>query len=275
MTTLPNLLGDFSLAHDVTAGYVSQLTNAVALFGKFLGRVPDTDDFNADAINRFLDWLKAQGRKPETVRGRRRMLVTLWRFAESLELCPPPPSQLRTVKVPARVPTAFTVEQMCALLAAADSTERPLWWRSLLLASYDTALRLGDLLSIERPDVWPDGSLSIVQSKTGRTHRVKLRAETLKAIDKHLAGRTTGLIWPLWARREALYRAFQKLRQAAGIKSGTLRWIRRSSASYVEAAHPGMGWRHLGHSAPGLAEKAYIDPRIVRPTPTLPPRLTG
>ena len=141
----------------------------------------------------------------------------------------PVPSQLRTVKVPARVPTAFTVEQMCALLAAADSTERPLWWRSLLLASYDTALRLGDLLSIERPDVWPDGSLSIVQSKTGRTHRVKLRAETLKAIDKHLAGRTTGLIWPLWARREALYRAFQKLRQAAGIKSGTLRWIRRSS----------------------------------------------
>jgi integrase len=203
------------------------------------------------------------------------MLVTLWRWAADNDLCDLP-QKLRSVRVPENVPTAFTIDDMQRLLWAANYLNNPLYWKSLLLAAYDTALRLGDLLSIERQDIWPDGSLSIVQRKTGRTHRVQLRPETMEAIESYLNGRKTGTIWPLLTQtRNGFYAVFRRLKRWAKMENGSMKWLRRASASYVEASHPGMGWRHLGHAAPGLAEKCYLDPKIVRPKPTLPPRLTG
>lgn len=83
------------------------------------------------------------------------------------------------------------------------------------------------------------------------------------------------LIWEWKSHLSRLHEEFKSLVTSAAIRPGTTRWIRRSSASYLDKDHPGHAGRHLGHSTPGLAESNYIDPTITggdnfRP-PELPP----
>lgn len=146
--------------------------------------------------------------------------------------------------------------------------------RSLVNGQYDTALRIGDLQSVERSWMLPDGRLTLVQHKTGRQHRVQFRAETLKDIRRLiecLPGRR--LIWPPFCDRRQFFRFFRSLRLRAGLDCGT-KGIRRASASYVEREHPGLGWRHLGHSRPGLDVRHYLDPGIAWPDATMPPPIS-
>lgn len=280
---LLRLVGEYSLSHNICDKYIASLRGTVNLLGRFLLRPPRVGDLTAQVVNEFLAWLPSQHRKPRTVKNHRTNLLLLWRYAyKPLRLVPLPPEDVRTVRVPEQIPTAFLVDELSRIIQYCDGftgtmrrtkLDRRLWWLSLLNAKYDTALRLGDLLSIERNWIWEGGFLSIVQSKTGHSHVVRLRESTMKLIDELLAGKITGLIWPLWGRREAFYRAFRKIREGAGVKHGTLRWIRRSSYSYVEAEYPGMGAIHLGHRTPGLAKKYYEDPRIVKRKVVLPPSL--
>lgn len=234
--------------------------------------------FNADSLNRWLAWLETKWR-PATVAKKKTIAGTLWRFAANRGVAEPL-GELRRIKVPRHDPVALTIDELRALLAAADklagcfqksTTQRRLYWRSLYLAYWDTALRISDLRSIERNWIWPGGFVSIVQSKVQRSHLVSLRPETLAAIDELMAGRTTGPIWSV-LNEQNFFKAQRKLFTAAGIR-GSGKWIRRSSASYVERERPGTGWRHLGHAAPGLAERFYLDPRIVQPEPSLPPQI--
>jgi site-specific recombinase XerD len=279
---LSTLVGEYSISHDVSSGYVQCLYNSVSRFSRFLGRLASIEDLNAPAINRFLRSLAEEGKKPPTIRGRRANLVVLWRFGHKLELLAAEPKNVKTIKIPETIPTAFLLEEISLLIKSADRLKgqfsngrcKRLWWTSLLHAKYDTGLRLADVLSIERPWIQA-GTVTIVQAKTGHQHTAPLRDSTLALIGQMMGKQATGLIWPLWGRREVFYRAFKKLREDAGLKAGTSRWLRRSSYSYVEASNPGMGAAHLGHKTPGLAKKHYEDRRIVRQKIVLPPSLSG
>ncbi len=236
--------------------------------------------FDAAELNHWLAALESKWR-PATVAKKKTIVGTLWRYANERGLAEPL-GRLRKIKVPRTDPEALTIEEVQAILAAADklrgciqrtTTPRRVYWRSLFLAYWDTALRISDLRSIERNWIWPNGYISLVQGKVQRSHRVLLRAETIAAIDELMAGQTTGPIWSA-LNEQNFYRAQRKLFTLAGVR-GSGKWMRRASASYVEKEHPGTGWRHLGHAAPGLAERFYLDPHICQPQPSLPPELFG
>ena len=109
------------------------------------------------------------------------------------------------------------------------------------------------------------------QHKANVPVAVQLRPETLQAIAAHVGGRTaTELVWPLWGRREALYRAFRRLVASAGIRRGTFRWLRRTAATQVETISPGAGTALLGHASRSTTEQWYLD-RSQLSQPPLPP----
>jgi integrase len=270
--------------HDITQDTFGQLINVARLLARFAGGTLDTARLSASLVNQWLLARKDNGTAAATINGNRTSLLMLWREAHELGFAPPP-QKVRTIKVPSTVPTAFTREELVKLIAACASLKgkfrrvpirRRVYFESLFESAYDTALRLGDLLSIERTWIWPGGYISIVQKKTGHSHRVMLRPSTICRIDECMSdwpGRAH--VWPQVANRKHFYEYVRRLVRVAGIRKGTTKWIRRSSASYVEREHPGCGARHLGHRTPGLAEKYYFDPSIVSREHTLPPPLAG
>lgn len=277
------LPGLYRQNHDITENTYEQLENVAKLFERFAGADFDCSRLSASLANQWLLHRKQSGLSPSTCKGNRTALLLLWREAHALGHAPPV-EKVRVVKVPATVPIAFTAAELVSLKAACKSLagqfrrvpiRRRIYFESLFDAAYDTALRLGDLLSVERSWIWPGGFVSLVQSKTGNSQRVQLRPSTLAKIDECMAdwpGRA--MIWPQFScDRKRFYEYIRRLVASAGIRKGTMKWIRRSSASYVEATYPGCGAAHLGHRTPGMAERFYFDPNIVRKNKPLPPPL--
>ncbi len=273
---LSEFVVSYCLEHPVCDSYRDQLEATARQLTEFSGGRLATAELRADVVNGWLVLLEGQCAET-TVANKRRQLKTLWIAAHDAGLAPPV-GRLRKIRVTPKIPEALSLDQIQRLIQFADrlggcfngtTTPRRLYLGSLFRAYYDSALRVTDLLSIERPWIFPGGFISLVQSKVKRAHRVVFRPETITAIDELLDGRTTGLIWPLWCHRRNFFKEIRRLFDAAGLP-GSSKWVRRSSASYVERDNPGMGWRHLGHARPGLAESNYLAPSIVAPEPTLP-----
>ena len=93
---------------------------------------------------------------------------------------------------------------------------------------------------------------------------LQVNPQTLAWIDALMVGSETGDIFPAWCKRDQFYRHFKNLTTFAGVPC-TTKWIRRGSASQYEADNPGQAWKHLGHSAPGLDRKFYLNPQIAYP----------
>jgi integrase len=280
---LSDFVSRYALARDCCAAYVQDLQATVEQLSKYAGRCLRLEDLESDFVNGWLASLKGRF-SPRTIRNKRVNLCVLWRAAFNERLIEKPPERIRAIRVPQSIPIGFLREELAALIHVADDlrsnwcdgTPRRLWFGSYFRGAYDTALRLGDMLDIEIPWIWPGGYLSIVQNKTGRTHRVQFRQETLAMIYELVGSRTTGKVWSLPVRREQFFWWFRKLRERAGLPQGTSKWIRRSSASYV-AAHYGYdaASEHLGHRSRELAQEHYLDPRIAWQQRPMPPALHG
>lgn len=223
---------------------------------------------------------------PRTVANRRRdlLLVINAAVADSLR---PGLGPVRQIKVPRRLPVAWTHSELVQLLRATlalDDTyfsrtglPRGLFWRSLIRFKYDTALRLGDVLSTQ-----------VSSLNLGETPRVRcLVSKTNSELNKHLQPLTVrdlrlflppntkrrNHVWEWKSHTTRLHEDFKHLVQSAGIRAGTTRWIRRSSASYLDRDHPGRAREHLGHRTSGLAESNYLDPDISGGDSLVPPEL--
>lgn len=238
-------------------------------------------DLQPDIVNRWLAYLLDSGLGRRTIRGHRTNLLCLWAEAYP-KLTTTPPLGVRKIKVPARPPEALWPHEVQRLVDAARTLpgrfrktklSRALYWESFVRFSFNTALRLDDTLSLERHMIWPDGSLVIVQRKTGQEHRVQLLPSTLEAIDRSMADQPNRRrIWPLWGTRWSFYQHYRRLAAAADVR-GTSKWLRRSSATALERMHPGAAMSHLGHKTPGLAYRHYVDPRMLQFNRPLPPEL--
>lgn len=278
---LSALVQSYLLEHECCDVYAGNLAAVVRSFSTFLEHQATTDDLADEPVNR---WLASLAGAAETRNNKRRQLLTLWRYAYlDLHTVERGPGRIRRIKRPERVPECWTLEQFRRLEEECDRlpgrfrklpVQRALYMRALVDAKYDTALRLGDLLSLERDWIWPGGFLSIVQHKSGKSHRIRLRDSTLARIDE-LQAALPGhrLIWPQFAERKRFYQLFRKIVAAAGLK-GSSKWIRRTSGSYYEREHPGEAWRHLGHARPGVDRQFYLAPNIAYPERPLPPDVT-
>lgn len=277
---MQTVLTEYLRARVVSAGYAYQLQRTVNSFASFLQRAASKADLNRDTVNDWLLALERAGTSPRTLRGQRGNLLCLWRDACDNDKSLMPPHKIRCPKIPDQIIDGFSADDMRQLLMACEAlrgnfrnttiARRP-YFRSFLLFGWDTALRLGDVLAIERDWVWPGGFISIVQNKTGKAIRKQLQPGTLAAIEENLAGSDRRLIWPLWGRREAFFDAFRSLVQKAELRGGTSKWIRRGSATAVEIIRPGSATSHLGHKSPELARKHYLIQRLLPDNSPVPP----
>jgi len=274
----------YGLERGICPDALEQLVVAARLFERWAGRRVPIAALDEATINRWLVSLEATEQAPRTIKNKRTALLAAWRYAATIGYHDREPNtrRVRRIRVARPVPRCWTIEQIRRLLAAAETRpgcyyrsgiRRSRWWSAFIRTAYDTGLRLGDLLRLTTEDVQADGTIVVAQHKTGHVHVTPpLWPATLEAIRATFPPHRE-LLFPWPYRREYIYDEIKIIRDAAGINTGTIKWLRRSSVSYYVRDNPGGGQAHLGHRSPGLAERAYIDPTIsygVRPqVPTL------
>ena len=255
----------------LSLGYLEQLHVAVRLLCRQCGKHVRLSELRDELINDYCDWLTSIGRAPDTVRGRRNCLLTLWRDAYQQEVLETRPDRIRKIRARRQVPRAWTHEQVCTLVRSAlqDSSllsngiPRGLWLASLIAAGWDTALRLGDLLAMPSGDFAPSSPFVVQQHKTGDDVVVSLSDTTVHLIHRCIAaGETRQQIWPLWAGREQFFVQMRKLVKRSGVPAGTFKWVRRGAITDVEAAG-GNGSLLAGHRSRAVTEGHYLDTQIL------------
>lgn len=260
---------------------------AIASLERHLARKGTVNDMNRDTVNVWLN--KEMERNPDkrtTIDNRRRAFLTLWRAACKYEFVETGPDRIRRVGKPKLVVQAWTREELQRLL---DYTEalpgrmknsplsQKLFWQSLALAAYETGLRLGDLLSIERDWIRVDrdgfGYFTMIQSKTQIQKASRLTGPTMALIDRLMSeSDKRRLIWSLGVTRNTFYRQWKKIVLASGVRPGTFRWLRRSATTHVEAQQPGCGYRIAGHVDQRVTIAHYLDrsqlqDEVIQPIP--------
>ncbi len=277
--TLVGYVEKFLRDRDVSRDYAEQIRKRCRSFVRWKGRSVRIEELKPDDVNEWLRWLRQKNLKPETIDGYRRNLLVVWRDAFNAGLNHHPPLRVRTVKIPRKVVQAYTHEEIKALLSAAsklrgkhrDGNRRSDFWQALIHAAYSTALRRSDLLIVFRHQIANSGVAHVIQAKTGVGHTVRFSSEALYYAHRLFCENGLLLPWPY--RRDALPPRFQALKRLAGVTRGSLKWIRRSSASYAEREEPGAGSRILGHRSPQVFKAHYEDCGISGENPKQPPPL--
>lgn len=298
------LLSEFAADHAAATGIGQkrreQLRWAVSAFERWAGRPVKVQELSDRLVNDHLTWFEShefkpgRTRSPHTVEGRKRILLALWRAAMDRDdpLVELPPKRIRRVRVVPLVVQTWTQADVQRLLAAAAKVEgyfedtgikRSAFWRAVIRVGWSTGLRLGDYVwhptespwALRFKDISAEGSIVRVQHKTTRVTVCRLHPSDVDALDQTLPPyREECLPW----RKGMTYfhQQFKAIRIAAGISSGTIGDLRKSSSTAVESLLPGTAPRHLGH-APGsrIAYQHYVDPRQTGDATPMAPELAG
>lgn len=257
---------DYSLTRDIRPGTLRQYVIVADLVERWAGRPVLLEELDERSVS---EWLRDYSAtvSPATVRGKKAMLLALWRAAADDGLALEPLGRrVRRVRVPERVVTAWTKAEVEQLLAAAAALprrhrcglRRSQWWDLAIRVAWDSGLRWGDLVRLTVASVGPDGACTVVQSKTGRQAVFRLSAGTLEALRASLTACPRTLVCPWPASGETFRAQVDRLVARAGVRPGTWKWIRRGSGTDVELQAPGLGHRHLGNS-PSVFRASYED----------------
>ena len=215
-----------------------------------------------------------KGSAARTINSRCTNICTLWGYAYRKSHVEKLWRDIPRMRVPKRIPEAWTLDELQALLTATDTFQHPLrngvregaFWRAFILVVYDTGIRFGDVMALRGNDL-RDGCLVVMVHKTDVEILRPLSPEAIKAIEVICSSKREFVFdWPY--AKETFSVHWRKLVKAAGLPTGPKQGphkLRRTSASHLEAVAPGTAGRHLGHLTPGLAEASYIDPRIAKP----------
>ncbi len=259
----------------LTDGSAEQLRIAVRLFGRFLGHDPLLTELSKTDLFR---WLKQMVviRSPATINSRRAAILSVWRAAAGMELCSDPP-RVPPVREPESLPIAWTLTELNHLLACCGTLHGD-WdglpissaWRLGLLVLWDTAWRIGTLLSARLGQVDLARGLVTVPAahlKGRRADRLfQLHPQTMALITESLAW-PREYLFPYPCGRRQLWVAFGRLLTQAGLpcdRKHKFHCIRRSAESYA-AQSRGIEWAAgcVGHSV-AVAIQSYISPEIYR-----------
>jgi len=260
----------YSLLRDVKASTLRQYVIVSDLFTRWAGHDVLLEQLDEKSVS---EWLRDYAAKvsPATVRGKKNMILAIWRAAADDGLCEYPISRrVRRVTVPQRPVVAWTKEEVEQLLAAAATLprwhrcglRRSDWWSLAIRVAWDSGIRWGDQVTLPVSAVCPDGSVSFTASKTGKVVAFRLSPSTMEALRASLVKcpRTLVLPWP--ASGETFRDQVDRLVAKAKIRPGTWKWVRRGSGSDVELQQEGAGHRHLGNTR-SVFERSYGDAAII------------
>lgn len=245
---------------------------ACNLWARYAGEpIVAIDDF---ALARFVSAISKR-QAPATVAKTLRHIMALVRFAARrkliAELPEPPP-----VRVPRRIPQAWTIDQVEAILAACRREAGTVaglpasrWWPGLILLIYDTGCRVGAALGVRWVDLSIPDRCVLLRAETQKQRADQwhtLSDQTIAAVAALQRSAAAPVFpWP-WG-RGPLYRRFRQILRVAGVPhgpghGGLFHRLRRTTASYVAANGGDATWQ-LGHSSRRVTA-AYLDPRIAR-----------
>lgn len=278
--TLDSLCGQYALERDIAPDTAKWLGYVANNYGRWLKHAATVADLADSPLNEWLAALIADGLSRRTVRGYRGAIVMLWRYAYELGSLEHLPRRLRKIKVDPLVPCAWSEDELVRLLEQAIGfagayrcgVRRSTFWVALILAIWDTGLRIGDLLRLDRSQVNDDGVGTVVQRKTNWPIVFQLSPRTL-ALLKEVTQDDRATIFGGVICRKTVFVTFKRIATAAGLAGGTKK-IRKSGATAVERATPGAAMAYLGHRTPGLAYQYYVDPRLVGEKKPMPPPLS-
>ncbi len=248
---------------------VHRYENAFRHFHRFLGREPMVSDLDETTMTALIKH-HSQGRAAHTVVTLRNKLMALANYAHKKGLLAEVPDVPR-IRVPQRLPVAFTVNEISRLVEAARqvSGERCLipagkFWSALFLVAYDTGARAGAIWSLEWTDYRPD-TLALLF----RAEKQKQRCDQLLRVSQQTAdalGAIQGIysqrmIFP-WDRAECQKSYHIKtILATAGLPHGRhdqLQRIRKTTASIMHALGADAT-AQLGHSTDTVTRKYYLD----------------
>jgi integrase len=272
--TLADYVGHYALTHPLDRESLRQYEIVVRLLDRWAGHPVRLDELDTQLVS---SWLAEYGQtvKPSTARSKRQMVLSLWRSAVDDGLVDPVSlmRRVRRVRVPHQAPVAWTRDEIERLLVACRSLprwhrcglRRAEWWALAIRVAYDSGLRWEDQVRRLRVDqVTEDGVVAWDQHKTGRFTVFQLSEATMTALRASLVRRPRELVTPWLGSHETFSDQVRTLVRRAGVRPGTWKWVRRTSATDVEIQEPGAAPRHLGH-APGskVAYASYVDPAQV------------
>ena len=266
--------------------------HTVDRFSENLQREPTLADLNDVTVCKFLAWrletpIRGKQVRRTTVKKDRTHLCSLSGIAfrkglikEDLVLPP--------FRAAGRMPVAYTVEDLAAMVAAAKTTPGQVadlpaawWWETLLRFLYETACRIGETLALEWQDVdFESNSVTLrADTRKGKTRDLvrQISPELCDLFKRQAVER--GVIWPWDRRPNCLWRKLRQLCKRAGVEPRGFHSIRKTAASYYAQAG-GNASDLLDHSDGGkLFEQHYRDQRIANNGPAavdmLPPLMPG
>lgn len=272
---VPNRLG-------ISARTVSFHATTIRLFSKHLCRPATLNDLQHEVVLRWLvERLKTCA--PKTVNNDRANLLALWRLAYDRGFVETWPRSLPKAKVPKRLPTAWTIEELGRILEVTRQLPGEMrgtgitladWWTSLILVFYDTGSRKEALLQVAPSDVNLD-SLEVLFSwesdKEDFEHSERISQQTADAIAKHYDP-NRDLVWPFPFHPRKIWFQFKAILQDAGLPFDRYRMfhsLRRTHATHVAAnGSPEMARQSLGHATQAMTDR-YIDPRMLHHVPAV------
>lgn len=269
--TLSQFARNYFAARRCSPMYADTVKRRAAALEAHAGSAELSGVLTESIVNEFLRGLDLS---PYTVRSYRGDFLSLWNAAADLDLLPYPVlRRIWSPVCPQLLVECYTVDEARKILAAASRVKgeypngdhKRLYWSAIVRLAWDSGLRRGDCWRFSREHLRPDGSLRVVQSKTGGVVTVRLRPSTIAAIDK-IDGR---LAWPLDP--SFFGRHFRRIVRESRVCRGTFKWFRRASGSYVEAQQPGAGHKQLGNG-PEVFGRNY-DAKLGGATWPMPPEL--
>lgn len=273
---LSTLLDRYVLARSVQRTSEYQLRHSLRLFESHLARAANLHDLQDQPVSQFLQAMQER-LSQRSCANLRTNLLCLWRFAADQRMTRPP-NRVRKVTRPEPCPIAWTLDEMVQILRRCEQlrgyfpsgVQRAAYCSCLVNFCYESGLRRSDVWVLPRERIRPDGSIVMIQHKTGRTHCPRIRPDTLALLDRmpgdpplRCPFGSTGDWYKFW--REAVIKP-------AGVRHGALQQIRRTGATWLAVDHPDEVQRYLGHKSASM-QRHYVDQSIARPQQFLPPAL--
>lgn len=260
------------------AGSIQQYHVALRAFDKFLKRAATLADLNEEQVTTFMAKLLEEGKSAVTVNMKVSYLKTLARFAKRKKYIRKSLYDVDKLRVERRVPTAWTVAEMDALIRSCREQrgwyagiKASVWWEMLVLVAFDTGARRRAVL--EAGLDWIDFQAATLtlppQYAKNRTEQIfKLSHQTLEIILASIPPQRKRLFaWPDAMCQRTFYDHFREILKRAGLpadRRDKLHKLRRTTASHIAAKYDvGRAIKQLGHADASCIQR-YIDPRFLR-----------
>jgi integrase len=235
-------------------------------------------DFEPSLINR---WLAGLHDLSATTRSNyRRGALVLWHHAHRLGHVAHPSDRVVRVKQSLKPPIAWSADELSRLMDTAlglsgefkvSGCPKALFWSAFVRIGYETGLRPSDLHNLQASQ-FRGNRLFVTHRKTGAAQGKVVSVESVQ-LARQLIERGDHKTVFRWAVAwKWLHINFRKLADEAGV-SGSIKFLRRTGATFCEASQPGSAKKFLGHLSDGLAMKYYIDQTLLPDSSPSPPPL--